>query len=131
MISIRIMNRCYHRPYSSMKLTIRFLFISALFSLTWLMACSPCYLAVRGVVVDQETGNPIDSVQIDYFSNGDFVDVVYTDANGAFDVSSEVRPALLSGECKEFRLEFSKADYEAQIYSTTSGGDSIGIIMSK
>jgi hypothetical protein len=90
----------------------------------------PCNLGVSGKVINQDDNNPLDSVLIKVYDDGDYFMEFYTDSTGTFEANSnETHSAFLGGKCKELKLEFSKAGFTPETYSTQNGDGNVTIYM--
>jgi hypothetical protein len=79
--------------------------ILGIISLVFLLSCD-CMVTAEGVVLDDQTKKPLESVLINNLANPGFEEK--TKSDGAF---SLVEVGRANGKCPEFNLEFSKDGY--------------------
>jgi hypothetical protein len=97
-------------------------FIPSLLLEFFLNSCFfPCSLYFGGEVLDNSTGEPLDSVQIDIYDDGSFSGETTTDSLGKFSVQGSSHSTFIGTDCDRLKLEFNKAGYQGEVETTTSG----------
>lgn len=103
---------------------IRLLF-STIFFIVIICSCD-CPINVTGVILDKETGLPIDSVAIGRTDTADldnpFNDKAYSDSIGKYDYHR------ISGSCNTVTLYFTKKGYKTLKIETKNNNDTIKMI---
>lgn len=103
------------------------------FCLFGLSSCwLPCAPAIYGTVLDDNTDIPLDSVKIDFYEEGDFVQSIYTDSTGIFSFSAESEGVFITKKCsREFQLTFVKNGYIKQDFNDDAPSVGIKIKLKK
>ncbi|NEN23211.1 hypothetical protein G3O08_06825 [Cryomorpha ignava] len=84
-----------------------------------LMSCwFPCAPAVNGHVKEDLTGEPLDSVKIEFFEEGILIQTIYTDTTGSFSFDMESESVFFTRKCgREFTLIFEKPAFDQQEFN--------------
>lgn len=94
--------------------TVIFTFLSCGLTSCW-FSCAP---AINGHVKEDPTGEPLDSVRIEFYENDNLIETIYTDTTGSFSIDMKSESVFFTKKCeREFTLIFEKTGFGQQEFN--------------